>query len=191
MSQVSQIVQSLGVPLWQHKREFIAFCEWIKLQQYKSVLEIGTGFGGSAYVFGEMTGHGRVVTVDWGKLVPPERRKRQTNPNFVQLVGDARTDEIETLVAQYAPFDLVYLDGEHSYEDVIDHHKRYVKFATHAVAQHDINMDVAGWTARGDDAARIPLAWAELTNGKWGEEFIDPDPDLRFPRWGGIGVYFV
>ena len=197
MSQVSQLVQNVGVPLWQHKREFIAFCEWVKLQQFKSVLEIGTGYGGSAYVFGEVTGHGRVVSVDFDQQgaarIDPRKRRRQPNPNFVQITGDSRTDAVEAQIAAYAPFDLVYFDTEHAYECAVDNYRRYVKYASKAVAQHDINMDVEAWAARdqAQDWGGIVRAWAEFCQGKFGEEFIDPENDARFPRWGGIGVVFV
>lgn len=197
MLTVEQLVRNVGVPLWQHKREFIAFCEWIQLQGYRSVLEIGTGYGGSAFVFGEVTQHGRVVSVDFdgagAARIDPVRRCRQVNPNFVQIIGDSRTDETEARVAAYAPFDLVYFDTEHAYECAADNYRRYAKYALKAVAQHDINMDVEAWEERdnAEDWGGIVRAWNEFSAGKTGETFIDPDPDARFPRWGGIGVVFV
>lgn len=186
---VDQIIAGVGVPLWQHRREFVDFCEWIRAEGIRSILEIGTGYGGSAYVFGEVTGHGRIVTVDFdgqgAARVDPKRRRVQPNPNFVQIIGDSRTDEIEREVQRYAPFDLVYFDTEHAYEDCLDNYRRYGPMASRFLAQHDINMDEEHWKDAG-----IPRCYRQQVAIAGGahREFIAPDPDPRFPRWGGIGV---
>lgn len=187
----SKVVGQAGV-MWQHKREFEAFLLWMHARGIKSVLEIGTGYGGSAYCFGETTDHGRVVTVDFDQAgaarVNPEKRRAQPNPNFVQITGDSRTDEIEAQVAAYGPFDLVFFDTEHPYETCVDNFERYGKMSQCYIAQHDINMDEQHWTGAG-----LPRFWREVlvpigdANGCT-ERFIAPDADPRFPRWGGIGV---
>jgi hypothetical protein len=188
--QPTELVKHAGV-LWQHKREFARFLEFLESQGVKSVLEIGTGMGGSAWCFGCITDNGRVVTVDDGSVVKAEQRRAQSNPNFVQVFGRADTLETEMLVASYGPFDLVYFDGEHDYESTVAHHQRYVKYANRFVAQHDINLDEEGWSKREPQLAGIVKGWRELTAGKIVWDFISPDPDPRFPRWGGIGVFAV
>jgi predicted O-methyltransferase YrrM len=183
---ISQAIDQAGV-MWQHKNEFRPFCDYLREQGVRSVLEIGTGYGGSAFVFGELTGHGRVVTVDFDQQgaarIDPARRRKQPNPNFVQITGDSRTDETEALIAAYAPFDVVYFDTEHPYEDCVDNYARYAKMASRFIAQHDINMDEEKWPDAG-----LPRFWREVTVGKTTVEFINPSPDARFPRWGGLGV---
>lgn len=188
---IPQIVGQAGV-LWQHKHEFVPFCEWIVAEGIKSILEIGTGYGGSAWVFGEITGHGLVVTVDFdgqgAARVDPRRRRPQTNPNFIQIIGDSRTDMVEDLIAQHGPYDLVYFDTEHAYEDCVDNYARYGKMAKRFIAQHDINMDEVKWPDAG-----IPRIWREqvaLHGGAY-KEFVAPEHDPRFPRWGGLGVLKV
>lgn len=177
--------------IWQHEAEFLAFLEFIRHEKVRSILEIGTGFGGSAWLFGEATHNGRVVTVDFDAAgaarVDPRKRRRQTNPNFVQVTGDSRTDAIEAVIAAHAPFDLVYFDTEHPYENCVDNFARYGKMATRFVAQHDINMDEVNWPDAG-----IPRFWRELkATHPVAAEFIAPAHDPRFPRWGGIGVVHV
>lgn len=189
MLSVTQAVEQAGV-LWQHRREFIRFCEWLQEQGAQSVLEIGTGHGGSAFVFGEVTQHGRVVTVDFdlqgAARIPSDKRRAQPNPNFVQITGDSRTDEVEARVAAYGPFDLVYFDTEHPYENCVDNLTRYGKMAQRFIAQHDINADEEHWPDMG-----IPRFWREVIDGKETFAWVDPDHDPRFPRWGGIGVVRV
>jgi cephalosporin hydroxylase len=194
MLSVSEAYKRAGV-IWQHPKEFIAFCEMLRAEGVKSVLEIGTGLGGSAFVFGELTDHGRVVTVDFdgqgAARIDPRKRLRQPNPNFVQIIGDSRTDEVQAQIAAYAPFDLVYFDTEHAYADCVDNWTRYAGMASRFIAQHDINMDEVKWPNAG-----IPRIWREMTTvkGAFGRdwetirEFIDPAVDHRFPRWGGLGV---
>ena len=182
MSRVVELIRQAGV-LWQHEAEFAAFCEWMIEWKITSVLEIGTGFGGSAFVFGEILNHARVVSVDFDILVPAEKKRSQPNPNFVQIHGNSRCPVVEALVALHAPFDLVFFDTEHPYEECEENFHRYAKFATRFIAQHDINADEQHWPDMG-----IPCHWRDVTQGKPVTAFIDPDIDLRFPRWGGIGV---
>ena len=182
MLSVVDAVRTAGV-LWQHHDEFIPFCEWLQTRGVTSVLEIGTGFGGSAFVFGELTGHGRVVTVDFDRLMTDDRRRAQPNPRFVQVHGDSRTDVVESEIATYAPFDLVYFDTEHPYENCVDNMQRYGKMASRFIAQHDINMDEMNWPDAG-----IPKFWREVSAGRSIVTFVHPAHDPRFPRWGGLGV---
>jgi len=184
MRSVAEIVASVGVPFWQHTAEFIPFCEWLRKQNVKSVLEIGTGFGGSAYVFGEITEHGKVVSVDLGTLVSAEAKRQQPNPNFVQMLGNSRTDEMEAKIWRFGPFDLVFFDSENVFDENDETFRRYGRMATIALAQHDINMDEQKW-----ESAGTPRFWRDVLS-KQGTpiEFIAPAPDPRFPRWGGIGA---
>jgi SAM-dependent methyltransferase len=190
---VEQVVAHAGI-MWQHKNEFIPFLKFLQDEKVQSVLEIGTGLGGSAFCFGEITGHGRVVSVDFDQQgaarIDPRKRRTQPNPNFVQITGDSRTDEIEALIAAFAPFDVVYFDTEHPYEDCADNYRRYAKMATRFIVQHDINMDEINWPDAG-----IPRYWREFsaTDRASGRvvEFINPSPDPRFPRWGGLGVIIL
>lgn len=183
------LYRTVGVPLWQHRREILALVRFIHEHKINSVLELGTGYGGSAFLFGEATGNGRVVSVDNDQVVKSRQRRAQPNPFFVQILGDSRTDRVEAEIAAYAPFDLVYFDAEHSYETAKEHYRRYLKFAKYA-AQHDTNMDEAAWAKREPDMPGIVRAWREVVASAHEvvAEFHDPDPDPRFPRWGGISV---
>lgn len=188
---LNALYDRVGVPIWQHKSEFVSFLKWMREAGVTSVLEIGTGFGGSAYLFGEVTGHGSIVTVDFDQQgaarIDPRRRRKQPNPNFVQIIGDSRTESVARLVSTYAPFDLVYFDTEHAEADVRDNYDRYLPMAKRFIAQHDINMDEVNWPDAG-----IPKVWREVKAGA-GQvvEFVNPAPDKRFPRWGGIGVVYL
>lgn len=184
---VQHIVKQAGL-MWQHKREFEALLSFMIDRNIKSVLELGTGFGGSAFCFGEVTGHGRIVSIDFGQAgaarIDPARRRKQPNPNFVQINGDSRTAEVEKEAAAYGPFDMVWFDTEHPFEDCMDNYNRYGKMAQNYIAQHDINMDEEKWPGAG-----LPRFYREVL-APLGvlEEFLYPDPDPRFPRWGGIGI---
>jgi cephalosporin hydroxylase len=183
---ISETIASLPAgSLWQHHAEFIALCEWIASNEIKSILEIGTGIGGSAYVFGKATGNARIVSVDFARRYDPDGPTAPTrNPNFTQILGDSRTDDIQAVIAAHGPFDLVYFDTEHSYENCVDNHTRYGPMASRYIVQHDINMDEENWPNAG-----IPRFWRELTTKRRVvAEFINPSPDPRFPRWGGLGV---
>lgn len=174
MRTVKEMVRTAGV-LWQHHDEFVPFVKWMQEVRIQSILEIGTGYGGSAAVFAEATG-ARIVSVDF------QQRHNRKIPNFTQIIGDSRTDEVERQASQQAPYDLVFFDTEHLYEECQEHFRRYGYMSDHFIAQHDINADEMLWPDMG-----IPRFWREI-RGEHYSEFINPAPDARFPRWGGIGV---
>lgn len=194
-AETDRIIKNIRVPLWQHKREFAALLEWMRAEKIRSVLELGTGFGGSAYAFGEVTDHGVVVTVDLDEEgpahVPASKRCHQPNPNLVSILGDSRSDEVQAQVETHGPFDMVYFDAEHSLETAVDHYRRYLSLARVAVVQHDTNMDIIGWAEREPELPGVVHAWEGLVSAgvfRDVKTIHDPDPDTRFPRWGGISI---
>ncbi len=169
--------------LQQDPREFGALLELAK--QCDSILEIGSCLGGSMKALTRAMPRGaRIVSVDWCK---PEKFGETVDVEmFLQdaaseiraegydahvIVGNSTDPNIIKAVCQLGPYDLCFIDGDHSTEGVRADWTNYGPMAE-AVAFHDI-MGCPG-------PNRL---WAELRSQYVSKEFITKRPNLM-----GIGV---
>lgn len=113
-----------GWAISQSPKEAAAFLAKMHEMGVRSVLEIGTFRAGFARFMGVVMGW-QVVTVDiQGPPAPPH------DYEFVHLAsGDYTPDR---------RFDLVFIDGDHSYEAVRADYERFAPYADKAVALHDV-----------------------------------------------------
>jgi hypothetical protein len=98
------------------------------------------------------------------------------------IVGSSQDPAIINAVAQHAPFDAVFIDGDHSYEGARSDWINYGKLAR-IVALHDI-AGVNVVTKRTPIPVEVPRLWGEVSAGAKGmvHEFVSD------PRRYGIGV---
>jgi predicted O-methyltransferase YrrM len=163
----------------------------------RRVLEIGTSNGGSLFVLCRAAADdARLVTVDMpgggfsygyganrlraiGWFLRGAARKRQV----VRMIqGDSHSPLTIRRAgrALRGSADLVFIDGDHSYEGVKADYESYVRFARPGglVALHDI---VPG---RAEDVGGVPDFWAEVKQGREHLEFVE---SWEQGGWG-IGV---
>jgi predicted O-methyltransferase YrrM len=110
--------------------EYIQLLQWMR--GAKSILEIGSRFGYPLVDFAHcMDGRGKVVSVDlpdaegWNDKLSREAIVHLRN-NIQQLYnegydavlyeGDSKDPGIVNAVRSHGPFDVVFIDGDHSYE---------------------------------------------------------------------------
>ena len=58
--------------------------------------------------------------------------------NTVVIIGDSHSEEIRDKVARHAPFDAVFIDGDHSFDGVRADWRDYGPMGSMLVAFHDI-----------------------------------------------------
>jgi len=129
----------LGLRIWQYPCQFAPYMGWLasKASMVRSYLEIGTRHGGTFVVQAEML--------------------RRMNPRFVRAVAvdlidqpslltefeyrqeDTRSDSFKAWVGDQF-FDVVFVDGDHSYEGVKDDAEATVGHCNIQVF-HDISSD--------------------------------------------------
>ena len=178
----------------QDVKEFQQFLDLIRTEKVRSYLEIGARHGGSFNaVMRSLPPVSTGVAVDlpgvaWGRDDSESVLRRVVSDlcrdgyGAELLLGSSRDSAIIDAVAQHAPFDAVFIDGDHSYEGVREDWINYGNLAR-IVALHDIAGDNVV-TKRTPIRVEVPRLWHEIRSEAIGavHEFVT---DAR--HWG-IGV---
>lgn len=186
--------EDLRKALWhyalpQHPAEL----EWMleRVKGATSLLEVGSSFGGTLKRLASVMPKGSlIVSVD----LPCDETPKFLNPGptlqetcrqigilggRVELfVGDSHAPEVVQAVSDLAPFDFVFIDGDHTYEGVKQDWENYGPLG-HIVAFHDI----------GAALPQVHRFWNELkASGEYRTEecVSQPGPDGSF----GIGIVY-
>lgn len=186
MNDVTTLYKTAGMQ--QHDGEFNQFLEIIKRENVRSYLEIGCKWGGTLWrVACALPKGSKIVAVD----LP--HGKRETEPHLLECVNELRklgydvslflTDSTDAqtieAVGHHAPFDLVFIDANHTEPYVRKDWANYGPMGR-MVAFHDI-----GWIARpqpGKLPIDVPRVWNEI---KADHRHIEIK---ECPRDNGIGV---
>ena len=161
--------------------EYIKLLSWMR--GAKSILEIGSRFGYPLVDFAHcMEGLGRVVSVDlpdsegWNDRLSSEAIAHLRD-NILKLYnegydarlleGDSRDPNIIESVRDLGPYDVIFIDGDHSYEGVKSDWNNYGPLGKRIIF-HDIrepeppeNMSLEVWKL-----------WDELCETEETEEFL-------------------
>ncbi len=179
--------------MYQIKEEFMAFLEWLKPMKPRRVLEIGSHHGGTAVHFCTLA-QDLVVSVDLpdgagggmplANCLERDELIAKNFPHFRSVLGDShahKTLERVQALAAGELFDVLFVDGDHTYDGVKQDCEMYTDLVKPCgfVAMHDIN-DTEFHREQGCDVHRF---WTELQCDK--VEFN------VHGKWGGIGVVQV
>lgn len=185
---------AMRVGMHQHRAEIEPFAQWLYARKPRNVIEIGTLHGGTATLWHALCS-GAVVSIDlpegrFGgadhqlnlrRCIERTRRLERSLPRFRAVIGDSHreeTYELTRLALLGERADMLFIDGDHTYEGVKQDFETYRQLVTHdgIVVFHDIlTTDVH--TAAGCEVDRL---WKELRGRKVVFSINGP--------WGGIGV---
>lgn len=188
-------VYSGAVEASQKQDELFPLLDKIAALAPKRVCEIGTSAGGTLYLLTRVS-HPQALVISIDVVIPPNaeaarNRMVLSGQRLVSIRGDSHAEatlrRVETLLAG-EKLDVLFIDGDHSYEAVRGDFERYAPLVRRGglIALHDINEDFA--TRHGVQTSSIsgdvPRFWSELKRSHRTEELIaDPAQDGY-----GIGI---
>jgi predicted O-methyltransferase YrrM len=164
----------------------------------RAVCEIGTSAGGTLYLLTRVAADDAVlvsVDVDLPAHVAAARsRLARGRQRVVSVQGDSHSaatrERVEAALAG-RPLDVLFIDGDHSYDGVRRDWELYAPLVRPGglIGLHDVHEDYA--TSRGTPTAAVsgdvPRFWRELREGRPTEELLaDPEQDGF-----GIGVVYA
>ena len=142
-----------GVRWLQYRAELDGLLGLVSAERVRSYLEVGAHHGDTWHEVGRHLPSGSVcVAVDWpgktagaqyGSGVSLRRAAQDLRVNHGQTcfvyLGDSQDPEIVKQAGAHAPFDLVFIDGDHSYAGA---KADWLNYGRHGrlVAFHDINQ---------------------------------------------------
>ena len=177
------------VPIFQWEREFSPALELYRRFKPSSVLEIGTYHGGTLYHWLQNAEPGtRLVSVDsYAVGVDNRHLYDEWVPDGVELhvlVGDSHVVETVEEVIQHAPFDWIFIDAGHYYNEVLADWRLYGPMAADGgtVLFHDILPPTPQ-----HPEIEVARLWEELKRDHHCLEIV-AEQDAE---WGGIGVVLL
>lgn len=130
----------LSFPLVQDKGEMQHVYNLVR--GCKSYLEVGTAEGNSLYVMGHaLLSDALVVSIDWQEPHTKNARDEVLNSipqKVIEVPYDSHTPKAIDAARSYAPYDVVFIDAGHKYDDVVQDAKNYGIMATKYIIFHDI-----------------------------------------------------
>lgn len=200
------INHSLSMGMYQHLGEIKPFYQYLLTKNIKNIVEIGTLKGGTATLFHTLLSQyspensklisidlpdGRFGSKDFGyNQVNSEARNEQLSSNLSHFTGilgnshDILTYNKVKSALNGKLVDLLFIDGDHTYEGVEQDFEMYSKLLNKngIIAFHDI-LDTPIHRATG---CEVNLFWDEL-KGLYSKDWKFTEFTVNGP-WGGIGV---
>jgi cephalosporin hydroxylase len=189
----SMVDRAFAEGMVQVREEITGFVSFLRPRRLRHAIEIGSEAGGTFYLWCQLVS-GMKISVDLptgpfgsGKFAEQsallDRMGRMLSwaPNVRIVTGDSHADTTKQHVVELLEgqtVDLLFIDGDHSYEGVKRDFEMYREFVGPGglIAFHDVN-DTPWHRRRGCHVGRF---WQELEGSKL--EFN------QFSHWAGIGV---
>jgi len=184
----------LALRAWRHSAnqrvaEFAGLIQLVSERELNVVLEIGTAHGGTYWTWCRLaTPTAHLVSIDlpgndeWSSRVRSYPRPTQTQTLIRADSHDPQT--VRSVDGLRASVDLLFLDGDHSYEGVRSDFENYAPLVRPGglIAFHDV-------VATENRSCQVDRLWTQLRDLYDAREIIDVANDPMSGRYG-IGVLF-
>jgi predicted O-methyltransferase YrrM len=194
----NSIAQSaLDAPFYaqQKRTELTQLLEFLSKYDLKNILELGVFKGGTIKAWTNISNKRAIITgVDLpegkygGGFNPEEQKQIEKLAIGEQKIGlfalDTHLKSTLKIIKEYAPFDFLFIDADHTYEGVkvdFDLYSPLVRkggfIALHDIVKHTKYPEV-----------EVYKLWNEIKNKYNYKEFIDLEYPTDHGLWGGIGL---
>jgi len=184
------LVKKFEIAILQHLPELAEFIELIKAEKVTRYLEIGCKHGGSLWRIGNALPKGaRIVAVD---LPHGDASFKESQPHLEEcvkqlrkrcdahlIIGDSTDPEIIAQVARLGPYDLCFIDANHTEAYVYSDWKAY-RPLSRMIAFHDIGWNRA--QPKGKMPIDVPKVWDVIKRDYRHKEI------KHCPHDNGIGI---
>jgi hypothetical protein len=178
------IFEQTGIPridhVLQNREELIAFCEWIAQHEVRSFLEIGIWTGGLLTLLNRLFAFEKLAACDnlYAQSIGlPVNVPKGTLTYF----GDSHSSDYERWRASLGFFDVVMIDGDHSYEGV----RRDFEINRRYPHRYLVFHDIIGYHPMTDGVKRL---WNELEGEKTAIVLPHLELGMQEPTMG-IGIW--
>lgn len=163
---------------WQIREEFLELLRIMQQKEIKKVLEIGCYEGGSAAGF--LAIGCRVVSIDITRTKRVDSLIK--NPGLSTFRFIDRAHIAQNIDAFYAKYDLLFIDGDHSYKNC---KKDYEEFSSEVKPGGMIVFhDICSSELHRRQGCQVDKFWIEIR----GEDY---DEIVTNGEWGGIGIKYL
>ena len=173
------------VPIFQWEPEFSTLLALYRNYKPKSVLEVGTYHGGTLYHWLQNSRKGtRIVSVDSFVMGVDNRHLyddwNTSGADLHTVVGDSSNPDTIAAVEELGPFEWLFIDGGHYYQEVKADWENYGPMVKRGgvVCFHDI-LTHPSWPS-----IEVGRLWEEIKQDHLTFEIVQN----RKAAWGGIGV---
>ena len=164
----------------QHREEMISFLDFFRTKNIKNIMEIGIYYRCTSYMLSSIS-LGKKIFVDTLEFPDMDKKLLSFFPEAEVIIGNSHHDETLTKVKDSLNgefLDLLFIDGDHSYEGVKLDYMKYKELVSPGgyICFHDINDS---------DHHRAQNCFV----GKFWNELVGEKLEFNMKEdWAGIGV---